>query len=135
MGAVNILPGHAVKGEVWTADLEHQRGCEYFGRIPVLIFADGSVSNSRGQLYVVIPIVHERRKGPKGSIPIEPPEGGVVAPSILLCNIIQSTSEGKIYVRLGVLTPATLKLVEKRVPKVYRNFEVARHHQEKFKHS
>ena len=44
--------------------------------------------------------------------------------------------QGKIYVRLGVLTPATVKLVEKRVPDVYRNLKVARvkHYQEKFKH-
>jgi mRNA interferase MazF len=100
------------RGEIWWADLEPTRGHEQGGRRPVLVISTNYFNSSPADLVLVAPLTRTDRGIPI-HIPIQPPEGGVTARSLILCDALRSISKGRLGDRpLGVVSIKTMQRVE-----------------------
>ena len=79
------MPPTPKRGEVWVADLDPVRGHEQAGRRPVLIVSVDSFNAGPAQLVYVVPLTRTDRGVPL-HVAIAPPEGGLRAPSVILCD-------------------------------------------------
>jgi mRNA interferase MazF len=99
------------RGEVWLADLDPTRGHEQAGQRPVLVASVDPFNRSPLGLVIVVPLT-TRSKGSPSHIPVTPPEGGLRAPSWVLCEALRSVSTERMVARWGAVTDATLGRVE-----------------------
>ncbi|OAN48631.1 growth inhibitor PemK [Chloroflexus islandicus] len=107
---MTILLPH--RGEIWLADLNPTRGHEQAGQRPVLIVSTNLFNHGPAGLVLVLPLTRTDRRIPL-HIPIDPPEGGVVARSFILCDAIRSIAKDRLGPRpWGTVSAATLRKVD-----------------------
>jgi mRNA interferase MazF len=102
------------RGEVWLADLDPIKGREQAGRRPVLVVSVAEFNQSGADLVVAIPVTTNLRSIP-WHVVAEPPEGGLKAPSAIMCEALRSVSKARLERRWGVVSPATMSEVEDRL--------------------
>ncbi|HZV05272.1 MAG TPA: type II toxin-antitoxin system PemK/MazF family toxin [Gemmataceae bacterium] len=102
------------RSEVWLADLDPTFGHEQGGSRPVLIVSVDSFNAGLSGLAVVLPITSSIRLLPL-HIPVNPPEGGLRRPSVILCDAIRSIDRRRLIDLWGSLNVATLAIVEDRL--------------------
>jgi mRNA interferase MazF len=107
------------RGEVWLADLDPTFGHEQGGSRPVLIVSVDSFNSGLSGLVVVLPITSRIRPLPL-HVPINPPEGGLRRPSVILCDAIRSIDRRRLIDLWGNLNVATLTTVEDRLRRLLR---------------
>jgi len=104
-----------LRGEIWSADLSPTRGHEQAGTRPVLVVSDDTYNHGPAGLVIVVPITRTDRGIPIHVV-IDPPEGGVTARSVLLCDAVRSITTGRLVGQAwGRVAPATLRTVEDRL--------------------
>lgn len=110
------MPANSVpeRGEIWLADLNPVRGHEQSGRRPVLVVSVRPFNGSKAGLVVVVPITSTLRAIP-WHVVVQPPEGGLVNPSALLCEAVRSISKDRLLNRWGSVPTATMEKVEDRM--------------------
>jgi len=81
---------------------------------PCLVLSDDIFNHGPSELVAVLPITRTRRPIPL-HVPVDPPEGGIKAASVILCDQIRTISMSRIGSRWGTVTSATMDLVEDRV--------------------
>jgi mRNA interferase MazF len=74
-------------GEVWLADLDPTAGREQAGLRPVLVVSPTAFN--RGDLVLAVPFTRTDRGSPL-HVRIDPPEGGLRAPSFAMCEQIRA---------------------------------------------
>ncbi len=100
------------RGEVWIANLDPILGHEQGGQRPVLIISTNLFNQGLAELVFVLPITSKNRHIPS-HISINPPEGGLTVPSLILCDAIRSVSKKRLGKKaLGVIKPKTMQKVE-----------------------
>ncbi len=100
------------RGEVWLADLNPVRGHEQAGQRPVLIVSTNLFNHGPAGLIFVLPITRTDRRIPV-HVPVNPPEGGLVARSFILCDALRSISTDRLVTKpLGTVSDVTMRLVE-----------------------
>lgn len=100
------------RGEIWWADLEPIRGHEQGGKRPVLVVSTTFFNSGPADLVLVIPLTRTDRRIPI-HVPIEPPEGGVTARSLILCDALRSISKERLgNGPLGSVSTHTMQRVE-----------------------
>jgi mRNA interferase MazF len=99
------------RNEVWLADLEPVRGHEQGGKRPVLIVSVDQLNDGPADLVIACPIT-SKLKQVRSRVPIDPPEGGLVKNSHVICEAVRSVSTERLTNRLGTIKPATMKKVE-----------------------
>jgi mRNA interferase MazF len=102
------------RGELWMADLEPITGHEQGGKRPCLVFSDDVFNHGPAELVVVLPITSKDRGIPL-RVPLNPPEGGLKAASFVMPEMIRSISVGRLARRMGMIGPASMRLVETHV--------------------
>jgi mRNA interferase MazF len=102
------------RGEVWLADLDPTFGHEQGGRRPVLVVSVDAFNAGLSGLVVVLPITSRQRPLPL-HIPIQPPEGGLRAPSSILCDAVRSIDQRRLIDCWGVVNSSTVTLAEDRL--------------------
>jgi mRNA interferase MazF len=102
------------RGEVWLADLDPTFGHEQGGRRPVLIVSTDSFNAGLSGLVVVLPITSRIRPLPL-HVPVDPPEGGLRVPSVILCDAIRSVDQRRLVDCWGAVSAATVVTVEDRL--------------------
>ena len=103
---------HPSKGEVWYVQLDPTVGHEQAKTRPCLIVSTNQFNHGKSMLTVVVPITSRNRSNPL-HVPIEPPEGGLVLPSVILCDQIRTVSLKRLIKNsIGRVTDDTLKAVE-----------------------
>lgn len=103
------------RGEIWLADLETGRGHEQAGQRPVLVVSDDSFNAGLSSLVMVVPLTSKAAKSKHipAHILVNPPEGGLKTPSIILCDQLRTISKSRLgKAPWGVVSTATLKEVE-----------------------
>ncbi|MCC6444525.1 MAG: type II toxin-antitoxin system PemK/MazF family toxin [Armatimonadetes bacterium] len=105
---------NAVRGEIWLADLDPIRGHEQAGRRPILIVSVDAFNQSPAGLLIVLPITSTLRHIPT-HVPVEPPEGGLTVPSMILCDAIRSIAKERLLVHWGTIHSDTMASVEDRL--------------------
>jgi mRNA interferase MazF len=104
------------RGEIWLADLGAGHGHEQSGQRPVLVVSDDAFNAGLAGLVMTVPLTS--KVGKSKNIPahtrIDPPEGGLKAPSVVLCDQLRTISRGRLgKTRWGAVSSATLAEVEK----------------------
>jgi len=101
-------------GEVWFGDLDPTIGYEHAGERPVLVLSIDAFNRSPAGLVVVLPIT-TRIRGIPWRVPLSPPEGGLMRPCVILCELLRFVSQQRLEGRLGTISSATLEKVQDRL--------------------
>lgn len=100
------------RGEIWLADLDPTLGHEQAGRRPVLVISTNTFNHGPAKLLFVLPLTRTNRGIPI-HVAIRPPEGGVSAPSYILCDGLRSIDKDRLVSQAwGRVSAATMKRVE-----------------------
>lgn len=102
------------RGEVWDLNLDPIIGREQAGTRPALILSANIFNEGPADLLVVIPMTRTARKV-RWHVPVQPPEGGLVAESFIQCENVRSVSKQRIKRLRGRVSESTLREVEDRV--------------------
>ncbi|AWM41613.1 mRNA interferase EndoA [Gemmata obscuriglobus] len=92
-----------VRGEVWMLDLSPVRGHEQQGTRPALILSVDAFNSSKAELVVVLPVTSKKKYALPTHIPLDPPEGGLTMPSVVLCDQVRAVSKDRLIRRLGAV--------------------------------
>jgi len=101
------------RGDVYRADLNPVLGSEQGGVRPVVI-----VQNDRGNrsspTVIVAPLTSQRKKlQQKTHVTVEPPEGGLKHPSLVLCEQVRTIEKARLTRYLGTFAADTLERIDK----------------------
>ena len=102
------------RGEVWFADLDPSFGHEQGGTRPVLVISVDTFNQGLSGLVVVAPITTHRRPLPL-HVPVDPPDGGLRYPSVVLCDAVRSIDRRRLTARWGSISAAVMTTVEDRM--------------------
>ncbi len=100
-----------LQSEVWDVDLNPTVGREQAGTRPALIVSDDSLNRSARDLVIVAPITGTIRGFPT-HVPVHPPEGGLMKPSVILVENVRSVSKARLIRRRGVVSAGTMGQVK-----------------------
>lgn len=100
------------RGEVWLADLDPVTGREQAGTRPVLVLSPARFN--RGSIVVAAPLTRTERRTPM-HVRMEPPEGGLRAPSFVMCEQLRALSHGRLLARWGAVEQETMRAVAARL--------------------
>lgn len=102
------------RGEVWLADLDPTFGHEQGGSRPVLIVSVDAFNAGLSGLVVILPITSRIRPLPL-HVPVNPPEGGLRKPSVILCDAVRSIDRRRLIDLWGSVAAKTMSTVEDRL--------------------
>jgi mRNA interferase MazF len=105
-----------LRGEIWQADLGAGRGHEQSGQRPVLVVSDDSFNAGLAGLVMTVPLTSKLGKSKKipAHIRVDPPEGGLKTPSVILCDQLRTVSKARLgNAAWGAVSAANLAEVEK----------------------
>ena len=103
------------RSEIWLADLGTGRGHEQSGQRPVLVVIADAFNSGLAGLVMVVPLTSKVTKSKKipAHIPIDPPEGGVKSPSVILCDQLRTISKDRLgNAAWGTVSATTMADVE-----------------------
>ncbi len=105
------------RGEVWFADLGTGQGREQSGRRPVLVLSVDTFNHGPAELVLVMPLTSKvaKSKAIPAHVRVDPPEGGLKSPSVVLCDQLRSISKDRLEKCWGPVAAATLTAVEDAV--------------------
>ncbi len=104
------------RGEIWLADLGIGRGHEQSGQRPVLVVSDDGFNAGLSGLVMTVPLTSRvaKSKTIPAHIRINPPEGGLKTPSMVLCDQMRTISKDRLgKAPWATVSAATLSEVEK----------------------
>jgi len=110
---VTITPEPMV-GEVWDVELDPQVGTEQAGRWPALVISNEYFNRTPNRLYFIVPITGTDR-GIRYQLKVYPPEGGLVKPSVFMCDQARAQSVLRFRRHRGSVTPELVKQVQAMV--------------------
>ena len=99
------------RGEIWFAKLDPTIGREQAGIRPVLIVSSDYFNQGFADIVYAIPIT-SKSKNIRAHVSIMPPEGGLTAPSFIMCEAMRSISKQRLIKHLGNVSLATMMDVE-----------------------
>ena len=102
------------RGEVWLASLNPTRGHEQAGVRPVVVVSEDTFNHGPAGLVVIVPMTTTWR-GIFLHVRVNPPEGGLHRQSVIKCEDIRSISTERLIEQWGLLSSATLAVVEDRL--------------------
>jgi mRNA interferase MazF len=87
-----------MRGEIWLADLGTGRGREQFGQRPVLVVSDDAFNAGPAGLVMTVPLTSKvaKSKNIPAHIRVDPPEGGLKMPSVILCDQVRTISKDRL---------------------------------------
>jgi mRNA interferase MazF len=103
------------RGEVYLVNFDPTIGAEIQKTRPALV-VQNDVANRHSPITIVAAITSQFDESLYPTeVLIQPPEGGLSIPSVVLLNQIRSVDKRRLVRRLGVLTPATMERVDRAV--------------------
>src|SRR5262245_55664205 len=102
------------RGEIWLGDLGPTRGHEQSGARPLLILSVDPFNSGPADLVIVLPLTSTIR-GIPAHILVNPPEGGLRRPSVVLCDAFRSVTKDCLSNCWGALSPGTMATIEQTV--------------------
>jgi mRNA interferase MazF len=101
-------------GEIWYVNFDPQVGTEQGGKRPALVVSVDRFNAMGHQLRLVVPLT-SRIRGFNHHIAINPPEGGLVRPSVAMCEQIKAQNLARFDNVLGVVAPGTLETIQETI--------------------
>ena len=99
------------RGEIWLAKHDPTIGREQAGIRPVLIVSSDYYNQGFAEIVYAIPIT-SKSKNIRSHVSVTPPEGGLTAPSFIMCEAMRSISKQRLIKHLGNVSLATMMDVE-----------------------
>ena len=100
------------RGDIYYADLSPVVGSEQGGVRPVLI-VQNDLGNQSSPTVIVVPLTSRpKRLRQPTHVRVDPPEGGLSRPSVVLCEQVRTLEKRRLSVCLGEVTPGTLNRVD-----------------------
>ena len=100
------------RGEIYRADLDPVIGSEQGGVRPVLI-VQNDLGNQSSPTVIVVPLTSRpKRLRQPTHVRVDPPEGGLSRPSVVLCEQVRTLGKSRLTERMGDVTPGTLNRVD-----------------------
>jgi mRNA interferase MazF len=100
--------------EVWDVDFGTPVGHEQAKQRPALVVSSDWFNETRAELHVVVPFSTSLRA--LGThYQIDPPEGGLDAPSMALCEQVRAVSAERFATQRGKVEPQTMDEIMKRL--------------------
>lgn len=78
-------------GDIWYVDFSPQIGREQAGVRPALVVSNDAFNDVANDLHIICPMTTTNR-GLAYHLPLEPPEGGLTRPSLVMCEQVKSQS-------------------------------------------
>jgi mRNA interferase MazF len=103
------------RGEILLVDLGTGRGHEQSGQRPVLVVSDDAFNTGLAGLVMAVPLTSKvgKSKNIPAHIRVDPPEGGLKSPSLILCDQLRSISRERFTkAPWGSVSTLTLAKVE-----------------------
>jgi mRNA interferase MazF len=103
------------RGEIWLIDLGTGRGHEQVGQRPALVVSDDGFNTGLAGLVMVVPMTSKvaKSKNIPAHIRVDPPEGGLKTPSVILCDQLRTLSKDRLgQAPWGTVSTGTLATVE-----------------------
>lgn len=101
-------------GEVWLVDFSPQIGREQGGVRPALVISSDYFNLAPNDLHYLVPLT-TRDRDLRYHIRIEPPEGGIKTPSVIMCDQAKSQSVLRMIEKQGKVSAETLNHVQRMV--------------------
>ena len=108
--------GDPIRGEIWLVDLGAGRGHEQAGQRPMLVVSDDVFNAGPAGLVMTVPLTSKvaKSKNIPAHVRVDPPEGGLKTPSVVLCDQLRTISKDRLgNAPWGRVTVATMIEVEK----------------------
>jgi mRNA interferase MazF len=105
-----------IRGEIRLVDPGTGRGHERSGQRPLLVLSDDAFNAGLAGLVMTVPLTSKvgKSKNIPAHIRVDPPEGGLKAPSVILCDQLRTVSKHRLgKAPWGTVSAATLAEVEK----------------------
>jgi mRNA interferase MazF len=93
------------------ADLDPSRGREQSGTRPILVVSVDQLNHGPRDLVIILPMTGTPRNLPS-HVPVNPPEGGLLKPSLIMTEQIRAISKDRLVRPLGSVTSQTMNQVE-----------------------
>jgi len=101
-------------GEVWDVELDPQVGTEQAGQRPALVISNDFFNRTPNGLYFIVPITGTDR-GIRYQSKVDPPEGGLVKLSVIMCDQARAQSVLRFRRRRGSVAPELVTRVQAMV--------------------
>jgi mRNA interferase MazF len=105
-------------GEVWQVSFDPVVGHQQGGTRPALIVSGDQFNALPHGLCVVAPITSRVRDIPT-QVPVKPPEGGLGAASVVMCDQLRTISLVRLQYRRGEIEPSTMAAVRGVIARVF----------------
>ncbi len=102
----------ALRGDVWSVDLNPTIGREQAGKRPALIVSADGFNKSQAELIVVL-LITSRKKNIPLHVEVTPPEGGLNIISYIKCEDICSISKERLTEYMGTVSSEVMNRVQK----------------------
>jgi mRNA interferase MazF len=99
------------RGEVWLAQFDPVLGHEQGGVRPAVIVSIDSFNAGPSRMATVVPMT-TRDRGSPSHVRVDPPEGGLDRPSLILCEHMRSVTQMRLRHRFGSVELETMRRVE-----------------------
>jgi mRNA interferase MazF len=100
----------ARRGEVWLVSFDPTKGHEQAGARPALVLSVDAFNACPAELVTVLPVTSKRRPV-RTRVEISPPEGGLSAPSCVICEQTRTISTLRLIKPLGMVSSSTMRQV------------------------
>jgi mRNA interferase MazF len=105
---MNTFPRH---GEIWLINWNPARGSEQAGKRPALVIQN-NIGNEHASTTIVAAVSTTVKKYPMNVL-LDPPQGGLMKPSIIKTSQILTVSKDRLEKRLGVVEENKMKEVDR----------------------
>jgi mRNA interferase MazF len=104
------------RAEIWLADLGTGRGHEQSGQRLVLVVSDDAFNAGLSGFVMAVPLTSKvaKSKNIPAHIRVDPPDGGLKTPSVILCDQLRTISKDRLGMApWGTISAVVLAQVEK----------------------
>jgi mRNA interferase MazF len=99
-----------IRGEVWRIDLNPPHALEQAGERPCLIVSADRYNSGRSGRVFILPITS--RSSLPFAVKVDPPEGGLMRESYILCDQIRAVNKDRLKSRYGAISDQKMADVE-----------------------
>lgn len=101
-------------GDIWYVEFSPQVGREQAGIRPALVVSNDEFNDVENDLHIICPLT-TRDRGLRYHVHIDPPEGGITRPSLIMCEQVKSQSIDRFLQFRGTVSDELLDAVQRMI--------------------